>query len=226
MKWYCDGFILPNGGGFAIVDENNFLRARGVCMREITNNEAELRGILNTLILADRGDTVSSDSACCIWWVRKGKSKVRKDLIPLMQEANRIMQEKAILLIWEGRDDNLAGHWNERMHARRDKARKRGDVSMDFLYPEKKHALKKIEIEKAKAEREKPDPKKPWRSSILKPTVRDTLPEVAKVERPTVVYRDRTEAEYTRDALMKEREGVPKSSMTITEQVALEVHHF
>jgi len=58
-------------------------------------------------------DEISTDSMCIIAWIRKGKSKPRKDLFNQIQEAKQLIESKYIDLIWESREVNLAGHFNE-----------------------------------------------------------------------------------------------------------------
>lgn len=119
MKYYTDGFMYgdnpsPIGGGYTITDENGELIHREVVKKEgYTNNEAEIGGILWALRNAETGDAISTDSMCCLTWANGGKSKARPDLKEILQECKKLMEEKAINLMWEGRDFNLAGIMNE-----------------------------------------------------------------------------------------------------------------
>lgn len=119
MKYYCDGFMIksnpsPYGGGYTIVDENNVLIKREVVKQSgFTCNEAELLGILETLRLAEYNDKISTDSMCTLTWVNAGKSKARPDLNDKMLEAKNLKREKNINLMWEDRNYNLAGKYNE-----------------------------------------------------------------------------------------------------------------
>lgn len=123
MKYYTDGWLKgsknpsPYGGGWTVVDEdNNLIRFVNIEQENFTNNEAEIKGILEALRLCDLGDEISTDSMCCFLWVNKGKSKARPDFHNLLQEAHNLMKEKYINLMWEGRDFNKAGIYNEQFH--------------------------------------------------------------------------------------------------------------
>jgi len=120
MKYYTDGWMMgsknpsPYGGGFTVVDEDNeLIKREEVRHQGFTNNEAEIRGIKFALEYAEKGDSVSTDSMCCLSWVNKGKSKARPDLFELLQECKKLKTEKGINFHWEGRDFNLAGIYNE-----------------------------------------------------------------------------------------------------------------
>jgi ribonuclease HI len=121
MKYYFDGFTLrrnpsPIGGGYTIVDDNNTLiKVENIKKIGLTNNEAELRGLLGCLEVASKGDILSTDSFNTISWIRtlKDKKIARKDLLVTIRACRELMEEKEINLIWEGRDYNLAGIYNE-----------------------------------------------------------------------------------------------------------------
>ncbi len=122
MKYYSDGFSInknpsPIGGGFSIVREDNLLiEFRRIFKENFTNNEAELLGVLEALRIVSKGDTVSTDSKIVILWVfniGRRKKNARKDLDPLKIEAYILLKRKNINLIWEPRDKNLAGIYNE-----------------------------------------------------------------------------------------------------------------
>lgn len=119
MKYFTDGWMIGTnpskiGGGFTVIDEKGELVIREEIRKEgFTNNEAEIRGIKFALEYADEGDSISTDSMCCLTWVRKGKSKARPDLFVLLDQCNDLLYSKKINLLWEGRDFNLAGIFNE-----------------------------------------------------------------------------------------------------------------
>ena len=119
MKYYCDGFQIGGnpsdiGGGYSIVDENNKLvECKNIHREHFTNNEAEILGIWGALLLANTGDTISTDSMCCLSWVNKGKSKARPDLKSVLARCKELKEEKQINLMWEAREFNLAGKYNE-----------------------------------------------------------------------------------------------------------------
>jgi len=88
-----------------------------VFKKGFTNNEAELLGVYNALKVAQKDDTVSTDSQIVIKWVLRGnrlpKKRKRKDLDSIKLECNKLMNSKKIKLIWEERSKNLAGIHNE-----------------------------------------------------------------------------------------------------------------
>lgn len=125
MKYYTDGYLRvsnpsPIGGGYTIIDENNVLIERTEIRKSpFTNNEAEILGLLNAMKHASIEDEISTDSMCCISWVFRGISKSRPDLHNLLQECSQLRKQKELNIIWEGRDFNLAGIYNEEHHDER-----------------------------------------------------------------------------------------------------------
>jgi ribonuclease HI len=131
MKYFSDCFIYvknpsPIGGGYTIMDEDNNLLVNEKILQEgLTNNEAELLGVLNALKIAENGDIVSTDSMNTIRWIeniayylehpnkKKSIKRARKDLDNIKLEAYQLMIKKHIKLIHEPREKNLAGIWNE-----------------------------------------------------------------------------------------------------------------
>lgn len=122
MKYFTDGYLFlsnpsPIGGGYTIVDNDNWL-VECVKINKIgfTNNEAELLGIYNTLKIANVGDVISSDSQITVNWVKQdklSKKRARRDLDHIKIAAHKLMIDKKINLIWEPREKNLAGIFNE-----------------------------------------------------------------------------------------------------------------
>lgn len=121
MKYYIDGYTTegnpsPIGGGFSIVDKYGTLLIRfPVKKKGFTNNEAELLGLSFCLKHhCERGDTISTDSMNTIHWVKRGKSKkARPDLNPVISEVKRLVDSLGIFLVWESREKNLAGIYND-----------------------------------------------------------------------------------------------------------------
>ena len=119
MKYFCDGFVLgqngsSKGGGYTIVDESNNLIVHETIYKDnFTNNDGELLGVYETLKLCKPFDTISTDSMVALSWIRSMKVKARPDLKPLAIECNFLLKDKCINLMWEGRDYNLAGIYNE-----------------------------------------------------------------------------------------------------------------
>ncbi len=128
MKYYSDGFTLdsnpsPLGGGYSVVDENsNLIKLENINKVNFTNNEGELRGCLEALRIAEEGDTVSIDSKIIILWIKNpfGKKAKRKDLTGLKHEGKLLLQKKNINLIWEPREYNKAGHYNQYIRVSRE----------------------------------------------------------------------------------------------------------
>lgn len=120
MKYYCDGYTLDSnpskiGGGYSIVDESGKLIDHKVINKEgFTNNEAELEGILATLELTSDSDAISTDSMCMLTWVNSGMSKARPELNPTLKRCQFLKEQKKVNLMWEARQFNLAGHFNEK----------------------------------------------------------------------------------------------------------------
>lgn len=120
MKYYTDGFLngtnpCPIGGGYTIVSQDNELIHLHRIDGQLTNNEAEVRGIIHAIQIAGIDDTVSTDSMIALNWLIRGKSKARPELDEALAKANKERTIKNIRLIWEGRDNNLAGHYNDWM---------------------------------------------------------------------------------------------------------------
>lgn len=121
MKYYIDGFTIrknpsPTGGGYTIFNENNVLiKTENIKKVGMTNNEAELLGLFNCLKVSSAHDEISTDSMNTITWVRSKKDKkiARQDLLEIIRECRKMIQDKHINLLWESRDYNLAGIYNE-----------------------------------------------------------------------------------------------------------------
>ena len=126
VKYYCDGYCIQKnpsdiGGGYTIVDENNqLIKTEQILKSNFTNNEAELLGVLETAKICNQGDIISTDSQIIIKWISGIKNKrhlenksARKDLNHLKEEAYQLIKEKQINLIWQMRENNRAGWYNE-----------------------------------------------------------------------------------------------------------------
>ena len=140
-KYYTDGWLKgsrnpsPYGGGYTVVDENNNLIVReDIKSSNFTNNEAEIRGILFALEYAEKKDIISTDSMCCLTWVNTGTSKARPDLNHLLFRCKELKFSKFINLMWEGRDFNLAGIYNEKVQKENTKKRIVDQLEVDYKY--------------------------------------------------------------------------------------------
>ena len=123
MKYFTDGFTLeknpsPRGGGYTIFNEKNeLLKTQNIDKSGMTNNEAEILGVFECLKLyCKEGDIISTDSMNTIAWVRTKKlGKVaRQDLLDIIIKCKKMIEDKKVNLIWEGREYNLAGVYNEK----------------------------------------------------------------------------------------------------------------
>jgi ribonuclease HI len=119
-KIYCDGYtILSNpsdhGGGWVVVRGKKEYRY-SVTTPGFTNNEAELRGILQAVTLANPKEKIYSDSKIAINWVNKRKAGSRHDLDSLASKARQLMLEKCLLLEFVPREKNKAGILIEQSH--------------------------------------------------------------------------------------------------------------
>jgi ribonuclease HI len=124
MKYYSDGFILEHnpskrGGGYTIFDEDDNKIETRCFLRPMTNNEAELLGVVRALEIAKKGDMIVTDSQNTIRWIlsmrhkKLKKKRARKDLDDIKKKAYLLSTEKNISVVWEQRDTNLAGQFNE-----------------------------------------------------------------------------------------------------------------
>lgn len=119
MKYFTDGWMKvknpsPYGGGFTVINEDgDLIRYEDIKQPNFTNNDAEILGIVWTLEHCQMFDEISTDSMCCLSWINGGKSKARPDLNDMLLKGQTLMKEKNVNLMWEGRDFNLAGIYNE-----------------------------------------------------------------------------------------------------------------
>src|ERR1035437_354359 len=120
MKYYTDGFLngkgnpCSRGGGYTIADEKGaVVEHEQISSASLTNNEAEVTGIVRALEICHNLDEISSDSKCCLFWVKNGSSRARPDLDSLLKIGNRLWHQKMVNMHWERREKNLAGFLNE-----------------------------------------------------------------------------------------------------------------
>jgi len=121
MILYADGFVLdknpsPRGGGFTVVNGRNEHIITHTIMRPgFTNNEGELLAVAYAAHIAQPGDTIITDAQCMTHWCKAGACGARPDLSPIAAKVKTWIRDKRLLLLWEGRKDNLAGQYNETM---------------------------------------------------------------------------------------------------------------
>lgn len=119
MTIFTDGFTIGKnpslkGGGYAVVDDTGKLLYHAKLKKKgFTNNEGELRGIVRSLQFAHDGDTIITDSACSLAWIKRGYCKARPDLTPLVGIIQSFLRTKRVQILWQPRDENLAGQFNE-----------------------------------------------------------------------------------------------------------------
>lgn len=122
MKYYTDGFNIKKnpsdiGGGFTVSDEEgNIISRETIYKSKFTNNEAELLGVFNCAKSSCVPyDTISTDSKNTLAWLKTPRMNkiARQDLMEIIIECKKIIKEKNIELIWEPREFNLAGIYNE-----------------------------------------------------------------------------------------------------------------
>lgn len=142
MEIHTDGYLKsPNpstqGGGYTVIaveyDEREGKQTKVLKQEEfdrpMTNNEAEILGLIAAIELARKGDTVVTDSNISLIWLFRGYASARRDLDPIISAAKKLANEKKahiknyqllndaeIVIEWRPRDENEAGKFNELFH--------------------------------------------------------------------------------------------------------------
>lgn len=121
--WHTDGFTLgQNGttkrGGYTLFKNGKFFNSSKAenWDKPYTNNQAELTGMWLAIMEAEPGDEIITDSMNTLAWIRSGKPKARPDLLVTARECKEILHHKKLNIYWAGREENLAGHYNEQMY--------------------------------------------------------------------------------------------------------------
>lgn len=117
MKIYCDGSGW-NGkvSRWAVVDGNKQLLRYTKYDIKKTNNEMEYEAAIFAILKARNGDIVITDSKLVFGQVCLGWLVNAKHLIPYVQQAKQLLDKRlGVLLLWERRDNNLAGHYLDKM---------------------------------------------------------------------------------------------------------------
>ncbi len=121
MTYYVDGFVLkknpsPIGGGFTVVNEHNqHIITHHVTRPGFTNNDGELLAIAYAAHIAQPDDTIITDAQVMTYWCKSGVCGARPDLTPIARKIKQWMRDKRLTLVWQRRNVNLAGHYNETM---------------------------------------------------------------------------------------------------------------
>lgn len=161
-KLYCDGHFIDRKPGYSIVNSEGTLIDTNRCPSNfpaLDAIDAEIWAIIVALEMSEKGDLVSTDSMAALSSVNGGRSKTRPFLDEWLWRAHNLMIDKNINLMWERREFNLAGQFNENMLAyhkvnrirEKEEARKRTSVPIEKLIEVKKKAklrVKDLEVEK------------------------------------------------------------------------------
>jgi len=113
--YYVDGSSSALGDQIAITDKDGNLILNKKFRKKLTNNELEYEAILAALKIADAKDTIISDSKLCVEQI-VGNFKIKKEhLKPYAEKAKTILEAKPVSIIWKPREENLAGHFLEKL---------------------------------------------------------------------------------------------------------------
>lgn len=122
MIYHVDGFVLdknpsPRGGGFTMFDvtNNQLIVSHTILRPGFTNNDGELLAIAYAARRAQPGDEIVTDAQVMLWWCDAGRCKARPDLSPIAAKCKRWIESKRLKLVWQPRDMNMAGGYNESM---------------------------------------------------------------------------------------------------------------
>lgn len=119
MNYYSDGYTIkrnpsPIGGGYVVTDANGeIVKEEEILKKGLTNNEAELSGLLAMAWIAKPGDELFIDSMTVFYWGRSGRCKARPDLTPMAKEVKHLVFSKGLVVTWCPREKNKAGIYIE-----------------------------------------------------------------------------------------------------------------
>ncbi len=111
--WFCDGGydnLRKRNGIYCIVNDNGFKRVQKILVE--SSNEAEYFAIIESLILANPGDTIYSDSQLIVNQLVGGWKVKSDNLYHFWYEACELIESKFkgnINITWIPRDVNKAG---------------------------------------------------------------------------------------------------------------------
>jgi len=122
---FADGFLFranpsPTGGGYTVVNKQGEVLAREIIEQPgLTNNEAELRGLIRAIELAEKRSSVGTDSRVARAWVCRGRSRARRDLRTILKRTRKLLLEKEVEIVFVPRELNPAGILNDRQRPAR-----------------------------------------------------------------------------------------------------------
>jgi len=115
-----DGFQFhanpsPVGGGFTLVDSyGDVIERKTILKVGMTNNEAELLGVVRAVEVVDSKGIVYTDSKVVARWVQRGRARGRPDLNEVICKCKELVKKKKVKIKFVPRNENLAGSYNER----------------------------------------------------------------------------------------------------------------
>ncbi len=94
----------------------------------VTNNEAEYKGLIEALTIAEAGDKIITDSQLLVGHITQGWKVKAPNLRELYQQAKALFNQKTPELVWVMRSENKAGIYLDKLSRKeryqRRKARK------------------------------------------------------------------------------------------------------
>jgi ribonuclease HI len=116
MKYFVDASCTKRRNCIAISDsQGNIIFFKRINTRKYTNNEMEYKAIIEGLSYANPNDRISSDAKICVEQIHNNFNTNAQNLIPLRDQAQRLlMTNPSVKLIWEKRENNLAGIYLEK----------------------------------------------------------------------------------------------------------------
>jgi len=116
---HSDGFQFhanpsPVGGGFTLVDsDGDVIERKTVLKVGMTNNEAELLGVVRAVELIESEGIVFTDSKVIARCVHRGRARSRPDLNEVISKCKEQIKKKKVEIKFVPRKENLAGLYNE-----------------------------------------------------------------------------------------------------------------
>lgn len=118
---YCSGQSAQYQGEFgkiAVISEEHGSHALDVLSQDATINQISYLAMRESLIVANVGDEIRSDSQLVVGQLTKGWAVNAESLKALHAECAKIYAEKKVKVVWVRRQDNLAGQLLERLKGR------------------------------------------------------------------------------------------------------------